>query len=67
PNARIYPPPPTGHDLMRLFPPPPPSQFSVLKGGPTSVYFHRQERAFFAQAGKEIIRVRVESDFAPKA
>ncbi|VDB96863.1 unnamed protein product [Peniophora sp. CBMAI 1063] len=63
---RAYPPPPTGHDLMRLFPPPPPSQFSELKGGPTSYYFHRQERAFFAQAGREQIRIRLDAEFAPR-
>lgn len=60
----VYPQPPTGHDLMRLFPPPPPSQFSELKGGPTSYYFRRQERAFFAQAGREEIRIRLNADFA---
>ncbi|KAA1474104.1 hypothetical protein DENSPDRAFT_931419 [Dentipellis sp. KUC8613] len=65
-NSRIFPPPPSGHELMRLFPPPPPDQFSdTLKPNSTSIYFHRQEHAFFAQAGKEIIRVRVESDFQP--
>ena len=63
---RAYPPPPTGHDLMRLFPPPPPSQFSELKGGPTSYYFQRQERAFFAQAGREQIRIRLDAEFAPR-
>ncbi|KZV67715.1 hypothetical protein PENSPDRAFT_653821 [Peniophora sp. CONT] len=63
---RPYPPPPTGHDLMRLFPPPPPSQFSELKGGPTSYYFQRQERAFFAQAGREQIRIRLDAEFAPR-
>ena len=63
---RTYPPPPTGHDLMRLFPPPPPSQFSELKGGPTSYYFQRQERAFFAQAGREQIRIRLDAEFAPR-
>ncbi|KAI9465117.1 hypothetical protein F5148DRAFT_168033 [Russula earlei] len=62
---RNYPPPPTGHDLMRLFPPQPPEQPLFLKPGSTSVYFRRQEHQFFAQAGKEIIRVRVESDFPP--
>ncbi|EIM79777.1 uncharacterized protein STEHIDRAFT_69093, partial [Stereum hirsutum FP-91666 SS1] len=67
PRPRNYPPPPTGHELMRLFPPPPPDQFSILKPGPTSIYFHQQERAFFSQAGKEIVRVRVESDFQPSA
>ncbi|VDB99513.1 unnamed protein product [Peniophora sp. CBMAI 1063] len=63
---RAYPPPPTGHDLMRMFPPPPPSQFSELKGGPTSYYFQRQERAFFAQAGREQIRIRLDAEFAPR-
>jgi hypothetical protein len=64
---RIYPPPPTGHELMRLFPPQPPEQPLFLKQGSTSLYFRRQEHQFFAQAGKEIIRVRVESDFPPSA
>jgi hypothetical protein len=64
---RIYPPPPTGHELMRLFPPNPPEQPLFLKQGSTSLYFRRQEHQFFAQAGKEIIRVRVESDFPPPA
>ena len=64
---RNYPPPPTGHDLMRLFPPQPPEQPLFLKQGSTSLYFRRQEHQFFAQAGKEIIRVRVESDFSPPA
>ncbi|KAF8486801.1 hypothetical protein DFH94DRAFT_659708 [Russula ochroleuca] len=64
---RNYPPPPTGHDLMRLFPPQPPEQPLFLKQGSTSLYFRRQEHQFFAQAGKEIIRVRVESDFPPSA
>ncbi|VDC03717.1 unnamed protein product [Peniophora sp. CBMAI 1063] len=62
----VYPPPPTGHDLMRLFPPPPPCQFSELKGGPTSYYFRTQERAFFAQAGREEIRIRLNAEFAPR-
>ena len=64
---RNYPPPPTGHDLMRLFPPQPPEQPLFLKQGSTSLYFRRQEHQFFAQAGKEIIRVRVDSDFPPPA
>ena len=64
---RTYPPPPTGHELMRLFPPQPPEQPLFLKQGSTSLYFRRQEHQFFAQAGKEIIRVRVESDFPPPA
>lgn len=33
-----------------------------MRPGPTSGFFQRQERAFFAQAGKEIVRVRVEVD-----
>lgn len=44
---------------MALFPPPPPLNF---RPGPTSGYFQREERAFFAQAGKEIVRVRIEVD-----
>ncbi|KAG6897083.1 hypothetical protein C0992_004253 [Termitomyces sp. T32_za158] len=35
---------------------------SEVRGGPTSGFFQRQERAFFAQAGREIVRVRVEVD-----
>ncbi|KAI0297871.1 hypothetical protein B0F90DRAFT_1736515 [Multifurca ochricompacta] len=52
---RIYPPPPTGHELMRLFP----------HNHPTNPFSSNREHQFFAQAGKEIIRVRVESDFPP--
>jgi len=59
---RKYPTPPTGHDLMAMFPPAPPDNFPEMRRGPTSGYFQRQERAFFAQAGKEIVRVRVEVD-----
>ena len=59
---RKYPAPPTGHDLMAMFPPAPPDNFE-MRPGPTSDFFKRQERAFFAQAGKEIVRVRVEVDF----
>ena len=44
---------------MALFPPPAP--VSILTG-PTSDYFQREERAFFAKAGKEIVRVRIEVD-----
>ncbi|KAG6877630.1 hypothetical protein C0993_005451 [Termitomyces sp. T159_Od127] len=51
----------TGHDLMAMFPPAPP-QMTEMRGGPTSGFFQRQERAFFAQAGREIVRVRVEVD-----
>ncbi|KAF9074380.1 hypothetical protein BDP27DRAFT_1214156, partial [Rhodocollybia butyracea] len=53
--------PPTGHDLMALFPPPAPSITSMphnRRTEATSGYFHLQERAYFAQAGKEIVRVR---------
>ncbi|KAI0324517.1 hypothetical protein GY45DRAFT_377603 [Cubamyces sp. BRFM 1775] len=51
-----FPAPPTGHELMALFPPAPPP----IRPGPTSGYFQREERQFFAQAGKEIVRVRIE-------
>lgn len=44
---------------MALFPPAPPVTFY---SGPTSGFFQREERAFFAQAGKEIVRVRIEVD-----
>ncbi|KAH8077093.1 hypothetical protein BXZ70DRAFT_706688 [Cristinia sonorae] len=56
---RKYPAPPTGHELMALFPPPAPLN---VRSGPTSGYFQREERAFFAQAGKEIVRVQFEDD-----
>jgi hypothetical protein len=59
-----YPTPPTGHDLMAMFPPAPPNNFEMRPGNATcSDLFKHQERAFFAQAGKEIVRVRVEIDF----
>ncbi|KAI0920612.1 hypothetical protein AcV5_010302 [Taiwanofungus camphoratus] len=57
--SRKYPAPPTGHELMALFPPAPPVN---IRPGPTSGYFEREERAFFARAGKEIVRVRIEVD-----
>ncbi|CAK5272012.1 unnamed protein product [Mycena citricolor] len=38
----------TGHDLMALFPPQAPS-LDELRPGPTSGWFARQERAFFAR------------------
>lgn len=47
---------------MAMFPPAPPDNFPEMRAGPTSGYFQRQERAFFAQAGREIVRVRVEVD-----
>ncbi|KAF9239450.1 hypothetical protein BU15DRAFT_46624 [Melanogaster broomeanus] len=50
---------------MALFPPAPPASFPEMRPGPTSGFFQRQERAFFAQAGKEIVRVRVEIDVPP--
>lgn len=59
PSSRRYPAPPTGHDLMALFPPAPPLNPS---SGPTSGYFKQQERAFFAKRGKEIVRVQIEVD-----
>ncbi|KAG8215192.1 hypothetical protein J3R82DRAFT_8725 [Butyriboletus roseoflavus] len=65
PAQRKYPAPPTGHELMALFPPAPPASFPEMRPGPTSGFFQRQERAFFAQAGKEIVRVRVEIDVPP--
>jgi len=52
---------------MALFPPAPPASFPEMKPGPTSGFFQRQERAFFAQAGKEIVRVRVEIDVDDKS
>jgi len=60
--ARKYAAPLTGHDLMAMFPAAPPDSFPEMRAGPTSGYFQRQERAFFAQAGKEIVRVRLEID-----
>ena len=53
---RKYPAPPTAHELMAMFPPAPPNNFDIRPGS-TSDFFRPQERAFFAQAGKEIIRV----------
>ena len=47
---------------MAMFPPAPPDN-SEMRPGPTSDFFKRQEHAFFAQAGKEIVRVRVDVDF----
>ena len=52
---------------MALFPPAPPANFPEMRPGPTSGFFQRQERAFFAQAGKEIVRVRVEIDVPPSS
>ncbi|KAG7087773.1 hypothetical protein E1B28_013715 [Marasmius oreades] len=72
PNSTL-PAPPTGHDLMAMFParsphlakPPPEAHASQHRvESSTSGYFQRQERAFFAQAGREIIRVRLEIDSA---
>lgn len=60
---RKYPAPPTGHDLMAMFPPASPNNFET-RPDPTSDFFKREERAFFAQAGKEIVRVdSVKVDF----
>ncbi|KAF6750372.1 hypothetical protein DFP72DRAFT_513660 [Ephemerocybe angulata] len=61
-QSRKYPAPPTGHDLMAMFPAPPPDNFPEMRPGPTSGYFQRQERDFFKKAGKEILRVRLEVD-----
>nr|GAT49560.1 predicted protein [Mycena chlorophos] len=60
-DARL-PAPPTGHDLMAFFPAPAPPDPRV----PTSGYFARQERAFFAKAGREIVRVRVDGEGYPR-
>ncbi|KAI0697795.1 hypothetical protein BC835DRAFT_1337232 [Cytidiella melzeri] len=57
--SRNYPAPPTGHELMALFPPAPP--VNVLSG-PTSGFFLAEERAFFAKGGNEMVRVRIEVD-----
>ncbi|KZT00273.1 uncharacterized protein LAESUDRAFT_559837 [Laetiporus sulphureus 93-53] len=58
-STRRYPAPPTGHELMALFPAAPPTNH---RPGPTSGYFLQQERNFFAQKGKEIVRVQIEVD-----
>ncbi|KAG6820581.1 hypothetical protein H0H93_014808 [Arthromyces matolae] len=60
---RKYAAPLSGHDLMAMFPAAPPDIIETRqRGGPTCGYFQRQERAFFAQAGREIVRVRLEVD-----
>lgn len=46
---------------MAMFPPRPPTNFPI-RSEPTSRYFQPQERSFFAQPGKEIVRVHVEVD-----
>ncbi|KAI0339121.1 hypothetical protein BDW22DRAFT_1400772 [Trametopsis cervina] len=58
-QARKYPAPPTGHELMALFPPAPPVN---VGSGPTSGFFLAEERAFFAKGGNEMVRVRIEVD-----
>ncbi|KAH9837746.1 uncharacterized protein C8Q71DRAFT_856935 [Rhodofomes roseus] len=58
PRRGGFPAPPTGHELMALFPPPPPN--AVI--GPTSGFFFEQERAFFARKGNEIVTVQIEVD-----
>ncbi|ESK93294.1 hypothetical protein Moror_14557 [Moniliophthora roreri MCA 2997] len=63
PHNSKYPAPPTGHELMAMFPP---SCNIPVRPEPTSGYFQVQERQFFAQAGKEIVRVRVEIDLPPE-
>ncbi|KAI0728923.1 hypothetical protein C8Q72DRAFT_831461 [Fomitopsis betulina] len=63
PRRGGFPAPPTGHELMALFPPPPPN--SAV--GSTSGFFFEQERAFFARKGKEIVTVQIEVDMhAPR-
>lgn len=54
---RDYPPPPNGHDIMRIFPTLPPNH-----SGPTSSFFRQQEHLYFAHPGREIVRVCIESD-----
>ncbi|EMD30907.1 hypothetical protein CERSUDRAFT_120250 [Gelatoporia subvermispora B] len=61
-GPRKYPAPPTGHELMALFPPSPPT---TMRPGPTSGFFEREERAFFARKGKEIVHVHIEVDMGP--
>ncbi|KIM53267.1 hypothetical protein SCLCIDRAFT_454015 [Scleroderma citrinum Foug A] len=64
--SRKYPAPPTGHELMALFPAPRPADLPELRQGSTSGFFQRQERAFFAQAGRDVFRSRLDID-APDA
>ncbi|KAH9829310.1 uncharacterized protein C8Q71DRAFT_891019 [Rhodofomes roseus] len=61
PRRGGFPAPPTGHELMALFPLPPPNAAI----GPTSGFFFEQERAFFARKGKEIVAVQIEVDMHP--
>jgi hypothetical protein len=49
-----------------MFPPAAPDNFSDMRPGPTSGYFQRQERALFAQAGKEVVRIRIDVDLQPE-
>lgn len=49
---RNYPAPPTGHELMALFPAAPPEQRIVA-----SEFFRKQERDFFKTKGREIIQI----------
>lgn len=58
PRRGGFPAPPTGHELMALFPPPLPNAAM----GSTSGFFFEQERAFFARKGKEIVTVQIEVD-----
>ncbi|TFK99970.1 hypothetical protein BDV98DRAFT_570507 [Pterulicium gracile] len=65
-GPRRYPPPPTGHQLMAMFPPAPPDVYPEMMragsnaGFSTSDFFRNQERAFFAKSGKEVIRMSLE-------
>lgn len=50
---------------MALFPPNPPTTLNdQLANSGTSSYFRREERAFFAQGDREIVRVRIDMDLA---
>ncbi|TRM63133.1 hypothetical protein BD626DRAFT_495603 [Schizophyllum amplum] len=62
-SRRHYPPPPTGHDLMAMFPAKRPE---CKPPAASSDIFARQERAFFAQAGREIRRLDAPEAAAPR-
>ncbi|KAJ3559011.1 hypothetical protein NM688_g596 [Phlebia brevispora] len=49
---------------MALFPPTSPLANMISVRRPTSEYFLQEERAFFARAGKESVRVRAEADLS---
>lgn len=59
---RTYSPPPTAQKIFSLFPSSPPV-IPELEGGPTSRFFQRQERMYFARAGEDEICARLNRDF----